>query len=126
MSDEPSIRCLNCGTKLAAPAQGATSVRCTVCGLLNNVGEPLPAHSFTRDSFEYSLGDLIVQARASGLTDDEIIEALRDELEFAAELVHAGRQMYVQIIDLGPQEGQAAQAPAGDRATLLRSRAVGG
>lgn len=126
MSLQLSIPCVNCGTALEPLARGATSVRCPVCGFLNDLSAPAQALAFTRDSLESSLGDLISRARAGGLTSDEILAALRDELEFAAELASGGRRIFVQIVDLGPHEGPAAPQPTRDRAVALRGRALGG
>lgn len=125
MSPQLPLTCVNCGTALEQPARGSTSVRCPVCQLLNDVAPTLQATIITRDSLERSLGDLIAQARAGGLGDDEILAALHDELEFTAEQAYAGRQIYVQIVDLGPLEGSNVRQPLRDRATTLRSRAVG-
>ncbi|HMQ30948.1 MAG TPA: hypothetical protein PKD53_09475 [Chloroflexaceae bacterium] len=126
MSSQQAIVCANCGTTMEPPQPGTTSVRCRVCQLVNEIGAAPQTLAFTRDSLEHSLGNLLAQARAGGLTSDEIVATLRDELEFAAELAHVGRQICVQIIDLGPSEGQTVQQPVRDRTTVLRGRAVGG
>jgi LSD1 subclass zinc finger protein len=125
MSYELSIQCGNCGTTLQVPAAGATTVQCPVCRFVNDVSSAAQPPMFTRESLEHSLGALIEQARAGGLTSDEIVATLRDELEFAADLAHFGRHMCVQIIDLGPQEVQGARLPVRDRSSLLRGRSLG-
>jgi hypothetical protein len=70
------------------------------------------------------LGALITSARASGLDEALIVQALRDELEFAAEMAHAGRHFYVQLIDLGPREDDILQRPVRDRRAILQTRSV--
>lgn len=125
MREQPSIRCLNCGTALEAPPEGAAGVICPVCQYLNDLQAPAVL-ALTADSFEARLGDLIGQARSSGLAPDEIVRVLRDELEFAAELASTGRHLTVQIIDLGPLDAEALRRPTRDRTSILRGRAVGG
>lgn len=124
MTTAVSIQCVNCGTALA-PAPDETSVECPVCHFINDVSAAPQSLMTNRTTLEHSLGDLIAQARAGGLTNEEIVETLRDELEFAAELTFAGRNMCVQIIDLGPQESQLTRQPARNRSALLRGRAIG-
>jgi len=76
------------------------------------------------DDLSTQLGALITGARASGLAAPIIVQALRDELEFAAELAHAGRRFCVQLIDLGPQESAILQRPVRDRRAMLQTRSV--
>lgn len=125
MRELSSIRCVNCGTSLNLPPEGASGVRCPVCGLFNDFSAPLPELIPTPDALVARLGDLITLAQASGLTQEEIIGVLRDELEFAAELSSDGRHLHVQIIDLGPLEMRSLERPGRDRGRLLRGRAVG-
>jgi hypothetical protein len=66
----------------------------------------------------------MTSARASGLDTEAIVHALRDELEFAAEMGHAGRRFSVQLIDLGPQEGEILNRPVRDRREILQNRSV--
>jgi hypothetical protein len=58
---------------------------------------------------------LIRNAWASGLDAEAIVQVLREELVFAAERGHVGRQFAVQLIDLGPQENAVLQRPLRDR-----------
>lgn len=125
MREQLTVRCLNCGTPLEAPAEGATGVECPVCHFTNDLGAP-PAFAMSTESFEARLGELIGQARVGGLAADEIVRVLRDELEFAAELASGGRQLTVQIIDLGPLDVEVLRRPARDRTSTLRGRTVGG
>ena len=41
-------------------------------------------------------------ARAQGVKSEEILEALREELEFAAELANRGRRLVAVLVDMGP------------------------
>jgi LSD1 subclass zinc finger protein len=124
MRDQPSIVCVNCGTMLEAP-EGAAGVICPVCQFYNDLSVSATL-GLTPDALEAQLGDLIARARASGLTLDDIVRVLRDELEFAAELASGGRHLYVQILDLGPLESQGLQRPVRDRGALLRGRSTTG
>jgi hypothetical protein len=126
MSLQRPLTCVNCGTALQPPVRGSTGIHCPVCHLLNDVGATAQPALLTRDALERGLSDLVAQARAGALSDEEILATLRDELEFAAELANADRYISVQIVDLGPREGQVAQQPVRDRTTVLRSRALGG
>ena len=80
--------------------------------------------SMSADDLSTQLGALITSARASGLDAAIIVQALRDELEFAAELAHAGRHFCVQLIDLGPQESAILQRPVRDRRAMIQTRSV--
>ena len=87
-------------------------------------GETALKRSMSVDELSTQLGALIASARASGLDADIIVQALRDELEFAAEMAHAGRHFCVQLIDLGPQENNILQRPVHDRREILQTRSV--
>ena len=125
MSNLASLRCVNCGSSLGVPPVGATVVRCPVCQLDNPLFVAPTSSPLTAELFARGLEALVAQARASGVSGEAIVAVLRDELEFAAELAHAGRQLHVQILDLGPAEGQAATPPIRDRTSVLRGRTVG-
>jgi len=73
---------------------------------------------------EIQLRALITTARSSGLDSAVIVNTLRDELEFAAEMGHAGRRFSVQLIDLGPQGGELLHRPLHDRREILQTRSV--
>jgi len=73
---------------------------------------------------ETQLRALMTSARASGLDSEAIVHALRDELEFAAEMGYAGRRFCVQLIDLGPQGGEILNRPLRDRRESLQTRSV--
>lgn len=123
MSGPTTICCGNCGTALDKIPPGAAGVYCPVCQFYNDLSERPRALAVSADALGSSLGSLVTQARAGGLADDEIVRVLREELEFAAELAQAGRQIFVQIVDLGPSEQLAPARPARTRA--LRGRVVG-
>lgn len=76
------------------------------------------------DDLSNGLAAFITSARASGLDADSIVQALHDELEFAAEMAHGGRHFYVQLIDLGPQAIPILQRRVHDRRETLRTRRV--
>jgi hypothetical protein len=126
MQDLLSLRCANCGTSLDTAPRGVFGVVCPVCQLFNTFDAPLPDPDFTVEVFEARLGDLVAQARASGIPLDAIVHTLRDELEFSAELASSGRDLYVQIIDLGPSTSQPLRRSHRDDSVTLRGRAVGG
>lgn len=65
------------------------------------------------------------QMRMGGLSAEAIVHALRRELEFAAELAHPGRRLYVQLIDLGSQDLETGNQPVPDQRDLLQHRSVG-
>ncbi|MBX0330940.1 hypothetical protein K2Z83_25100 [Oscillochloris sp. ZM17-4] len=126
MHDLPSLRCANCGTPLAAPANDAPGVICPVCELFNSLSDLSPESDLTLEALESRLGDLIAQGRASGIPLDDIVHTLRDELEFTAELASRGRDLCVQIIDLGPRVGQPTRHSSRDDSLMLRGRTAGG
>ncbi|HWQ12138.1 MAG TPA: hypothetical protein VNL77_05025 [Roseiflexaceae bacterium] len=71
---------------------------------------------------EVRLDALVASARASGLESAAIVQVLRDELAFAAEMGRAGHRFSVQLIDLGPSEGSAVRRPAHDRREIPQNR----
>jgi hypothetical protein len=71
-----------------------------------------PVESIT--DLENQLDVLVRSALESGLPTDAIVDVLRGELAFAAELGHTGRRFTVQLIDLGPWEGELMQRPLRD------------
>lgn len=120
------LRCANCGTLLDPFGQSSLGVTCPVCQFLNTFSPSQSQPSLTRELFEAQLGDLVALARASGLAPDTVVQVLRDELEFAAELANHGRDLCVQIVDLGPQVREPARRTGGDNSVLLRGRTAGG
>lgn len=125
MSDPSSLRCANCGTPLDPPGKGAFGITCPVCQFFNAFGAPLAESRLTVEMLETQLGSLVAHARASGLPPDAIVHVLRDELEFAAELANRGRDLCVQIVDLGPRVGEPVRHTGGENSPLLRGRVAG-
>jgi hypothetical protein len=125
MQNLSSLRCTNCGTPLDPSANGVFGVTCPVCQLFNVFGTPLPDPNLSIEALEERLGDLVSQARASGIPLDLIVHTLRDELEFAAELASGGRDLCVQIVDLGPRVGQPMRRSNRNDSVLLRGRTAG-
>jgi hypothetical protein len=136
MSDRTMMHCANCGAEWpveaaapveqAVPAEQPTSLTCPICGyrVASGPSSPEGRTAITADYLESQLVQLIAGARESGLEPETIVRILRDELEFAAELMHAGRQICVQIVDLGAYEGMAMARPMRDRAAVLRGRSL--
>jgi hypothetical protein len=131
MTQQSIVRCTNCGTEWALEARsihlGGASVSeptCPVCHLPLSTGETSPLRLVSADDLETQLRALMSSARASGLDTEVIVQVLRDELEFAAEMGHAGRRFSVQLIDLGPQEGEILNRPVRDRREILQHHSV--
>ncbi len=130
-SQAMNVQCVNCGTVIEAIPEGAGGVTCPVCQFYNDLSVPPAPLTITAEDLETNLGILMAQARTGGLDQDEIVRILRDELEFAAELAHTGRNFCVQLIDLGPSDIQNLptlthdRSTAHDRSTVLRGRSVG-
>lgn len=125
MDTQRSIHCANCGTSLTLGAADGPGVTCPVCHFTNSPDIRSTEHGLTLDAFEARLGALHNEARASGLLPDDIVHVLRDELEFAAELANRGRDLCVQIVDLGPRRGEPVRRTGGDSSPLLRGRTAG-
>ena len=122
-------QCPNCGAKISPgdPAEtrsdGPAGGRCPVCQMSMTPSEPVSSSQLaSAEDLGSRLSSLLELARVSGLAPDDIVQVLRDELAFTAELAHQGRQVFVQIIDLGPQQGMAADPAAPDGRELLLSR----
>jgi hypothetical protein len=58
-------------------------------------------HPLTESDLEAELIGLVSAARASGVAQRAIVDLLRRELEFNAEIGHSGHRYLVQLIDLG-------------------------
>src|SRR5689334_6914570 len=131
MPQQRIVRCTNCGTEWALEARPnhlggfpVSKPACPVCQLPLSSGETSPLRLVSTDDLETQLRALMTSARASGLDAEAIVHVLRDELEFAAEMGHAGRRFSVQLIDLGPQEGEILNRPVRDRREILQNRSV--
>ena len=131
MNQPCTVRCPNCGMEWTLEArstdQGVATVSaaaCPVCHLLLSVPELSGMRLMSISDLETELDVLMSSARASGLAAETIVDALRDELEFAAEMGHLGHHFVVQLIDLGPREGAILQRPVRDRRAILQSRSI--
>jgi len=126
MHDSLSLRCANCDTPLDPPGLGALGVTCPVCQLFNTLGDAPSSSTISPDAFGTQLSDLVAYARASEIPLDIIVSTLRDELEFTAELASGGRDLFVQIIDLGPRVGEPLRQSSREANVMLRGRTAGG
>ena len=132
MEQHTSLRCVNCGTEwdphVEQSSGGAITdsgaILCPVCefpvAAAESIREQLSIGAVTTQ-----LSTLMSHALEDGVAPEEIVRVLREELEFAAELAHTGRRVFIQIVDLGQKEGETLAPPLYDRSTVLRSRAVG-
>lgn len=128
MPQPRTVRCPNCGTNWLPPARTFDSrsvAECPVCQLPVAATDATPQRAMSANELTVQLGALISSARAGGLDDAVIVQKLRDELEFAAEMAHVGRRFCVQLIDLGPQESSILQRPIRDRRESMQQRRVG-
>jgi hypothetical protein len=124
-----TIECTNCGTRWfleASPSEerGPTLLGaiCPVCHLAVGEGETDLVRIASVTDLEDQLDTLVRSAWASGMDTEAIIQVLRGELAFAAEMGHAGRRFIVQLIDLGSQEEPLLQRPLRDRREILLDR----
>jgi len=120
------LRCNNCGYEFiptdALNSQfenSAAAYNCPVCHFGPVVISTEPLQQAARQAvqkpmsatdLENQLKTLINKARTSGLASEAIVDVLRSELEFEAELGQ-GRRLLVQIIDLGFQDIAISQTP---------------
>ncbi len=71
------------------------------------------------NGLEKSLTQVLIQARESGLSPQEILAVLKKELEFEAELASPGHTFMVQVIDLGVQENWVEPEPIRESREIL-------
>lgn len=129
MSQLRRVWCTNCGTdwtveNTTESQTQAAEASCPVCHLPIPISYVPPTRALSVSDLEAQLGDLIADARASGLESEAILHALLNELQFAAEMDHVGHHFNVQLIDLGPDQSHVHQRPIRDRRELLQSRSV--
>jgi len=126
-------RCTNCGHEWLVESSVRVSEaevipvdRCPVCFyqvLLEEAPKKVDMEDDTSElNFGERLNSLVLAARSEGLSTGMIVEALRDELAFVAELSRPGHRYYVQVVDLGPDEGVSIPQPSQDTRTLLQRR----
>ncbi len=109
---EGQFICPNCGTKFTEAATlevgsklNISHLSCPVCHFdLSEADTSEAALPQSSADLESQVHDLLLYARTSGVKPAEIVQVLRDELEFAVELDRTGRRFSVQIIDLGSDE----------------------
>jgi len=132
MKQSYPVQCQNCGAEftLVLPLEShheKVEYRCTVCHYYNTTTEfpsdRLSIHS--EDELESQLSTFMHQVRMGGLSADTIVGVLCRELEFAAELAHPGRRLYVQLIDLGSQDFEVYDHPIPDQRDILQQRIIG-
>ena len=123
------IRCPNCGTEWAPQEPLTTSgsdsdwgYTCPVCQYHVSATPEAPQEALTGAELQARLAELLTLARTSGLSSEEIVNIMRDELEFEAELSTPGRRMLVQIIDLGTIEPEITVVAAVRRQDTVRGR----
>jgi hypothetical protein len=131
MTQPRTVRCTNCGMEWTPEARTTdpglariSAAACPVCHLLLSAPDSSPMRLLSSSDLETELDALISRARASGLAAETIVNALRGELEFAAEMAHLGHRFCVQLIDLGPPEGLILHRPVRDRREILQTRSV--
>ncbi len=117
------VYCNNCGTLLPRTgyqslesSQPSSEFDCPVCQFHNGVTQTQAQVAFNLEALspsqlESELRRLLAKAHSSQLSAAEIVEVLRKELEFEAELGQTGRRILVQIIDLDFQEAGKADQP---------------
>jgi len=112
------LRCSNCGyefvpnTELNSPNENLISdYNCPVCQFGPvAISAASPQKTMSATDLENQLKTLLSKARTGGLTSDVIVDVLRSELEFEAELGQ-GRRLLVQLIDLGFHDVDTAPSP---------------
>lgn len=117
-------RCSNCGNELKLANESPSTLEplyiCPVCHFQEvTTGAARPHKAITLAELATQLKNFLNRARADGVESEEIINILRAEIEFEAEMGHLGRRVMVQIIDLGFQESPSVStAESNSRGTL--------
>ncbi len=124
LSYEKPTHCANCGTELNQSSQSkiihnqqgvdeeVEVVTCPVCHYESIAGdkEVMPLIT-SREEFESKLRTIVQQASQGRVKLEEIIDTLREELEFTAQCSKPRSSFMVQIIDLGQENFGAMEAP---------------
>ncbi len=127
-------RCPNCGTEWTPQEQlpgdenlDTRDYICPVCQfhLTQHLSSIDESPSLSVDDLQTRLVALLTDARASGVSAEEIVGILRDELSFEAELTAPGRRMLVQIIDLGQFEPALQPRDTSRESQMSHSRSLG-
>lgn len=125
------LRCPNCGTTFqpedSLPSDPrsprAMAYRCPIC---QYEIVAMRERTISVEALGADVSSLVERARVSGISADEIVRILRDELAFMAEMANQGRRLCVEIIDLGPHDNEVP-APRNDNGRELlthRGRSV--
>lgn len=133
MQQQRIIHCPNCGTEFSPSPfseerhdQAKLGYECPVCHFYVSATPTLQRRThLSLDELETELSTLFTDAFTSGLSPDMVVNVLRNELAFAAELAHPGRRLSIQIIDLGPEETEILQRPVHDPGANRQSRSLG-
>lgn len=132
MSRQPlSLKCPNCGQEFAVSSEPTETAGarqpgdyCPVCRyLIVPPASVEPAQVQDLAGIQTQIDLLLRTARASGVPSSDIVELLREELQFEAELAQTGRHMVVQIIDLGPR-AMTATRPGVDPYDIPNTRSA--
>jgi hypothetical protein len=113
------LSCTNCGSSFETfdspriiKGDNGNEYTCPVCAFYPNRAGVSTEQSLTAiTDFEQFIRQTLIQARASGVQDSEIISVLKSELEFAAEIGGMGHSFLVQLIDLGSHENSNGPDP---------------
>ncbi len=126
------IQCPNCGTEFAPAPFGngsngpSTMYECPVCHFhVSAAPQAEKPARLSLDEWETRLSTLAAEALNNGLRLEDLVDVLRSELAFAAEMAHPGRRLSIQIIDLGPEETEIVQRPVHDPKATQQSRSLG-
>lgn len=119
--------CPNCGSKFEAASSPRVSIgklgieySCPICEYSSVFAQKgLVAGPTELIDFEQSIRQLLIKARDGGLANGDIIEVLKNELEFAAETGETGHAFLVQLIDLGSPENSSNPVPIPERVIPL-------
>lgn len=118
-NDNLKLFCTNCGSSFdAADAPRVTNGKlgkeyvCPICEFYPILAKEGKDQDPTMLSdFEKAIRQLLIEARAGGLPDHDIIAVLKGELEFTAELSLTGHAFLVQLIDLGSHDNSNGYVP---------------
>ncbi|MEI7554294.1 hypothetical protein [Candidatus Chlorohelix sp.] len=104
--------CNNCGNELTGTESRTSSglvYSCSVCHYeevttISVVSSAASQKTISPTEVANQLKTLLKRAHTAHIESEELINILRAEIEFEAEISHLGRRVIVQIIDLGVQE----------------------
>ena len=127
------MRCGNCGTEWRPrdpleynKDKEAFTYTCPVCQFQVTTDSITRRRQLSLNDLETQLGKLLTNARSSGIPGGQIVEVLKRELEFTAELAYGGRRILVHLIDIGPPEIEGHVTTVGERFEILHGRGHSG